>query len=194
MADKLCHIIRQVFFPLSGRSWGQHQWIQNGNKDLVLSREEFWLQVHSLNWVKWPLAGASWCCHSDSSVWLWLSITGADDWVIFPSSFTMVGGGMLAFTLLGEVLVGLLPPFLRAYEICSGAVAQVHWTCSWLNGRTAGGQGRALCLVLCWHQCGVRMASWAPPGPPGAAGGRQGANSGSIQRRTCLQAKGAPGK
>lgn len=68
----------KFFFPLSGRSWGQHQWIQNGDKDLVISREEFCLQINSLNWVKWPLVGASWCCHSDSSAWLWVSITGAE--------------------------------------------------------------------------------------------------------------------
>lgn len=83
-----------------------------------------------------------------------------------PSHSPREGGGMLAFTLLGKVLLGQFPPFLRACQDLlwvSTSGSQHTEFIAWLNGPTAGGQGRALCLVLCWHHSCVSMASSGCP-------------------------------
>lgn len=117
-----------------------------------------------------------------------------------PSHSPWEGGGMLSFTLLGEVL-GLFPPFLRAWEDLHWAVPQVHSAltsllCSVTARQVAGGG--------LWDLCSAGTTPvwvWRGQASLRTAGGRRRpvvlqtrASSGSIQRRTCLQAKEAPGK
>lgn len=93
------------------------------------------------------------------------------------------------FTLLGEVLVGLLPPFLRACEDAlwgssSGSLNSL--LAQWAHGRWPG-EGSVPCAVLAsvWCENGEL-------GSPGKGQARAASSTGRASKPRRLQASGVP--